>query len=129
MSRPHRILVVEDEQVLAENVKTYLTRGSPDVHIAADGRRALQMMESFAPDVIVLDYGLPGETGFQFYQDLVRHNTRPIACVMITGYPLESLTQPANKLGIRHLLCKPFSLAELQRMVDLSAAESEDRRI
>ena len=124
MSVTHRILVVEDEHVLAENVKTYLARRSPDVRIAADGPRAMEIIESFTPDVVVLDYGLPGENGLQFYRELVRHRARPIGCVMITGYPLEKITQPANMLGIRHLLCKPFSLAELQQLVELSAAEA-----
>lgn len=120
----HRILVVEDECVLAENVRTYLARRSPDVRIAADGRRAMEMVETFAPDVIVLDYGLPGENGLQFYRELVRHRSRPVGCVMITGYPLENVAPPANTLGIRHLLSKPFKLSELQQLVDLSAAEA-----
>lgn len=124
MSVTHRILVVEDERVLAENVKTYLARRSPDVRIAADGPRAMEIIESFTPDVVVLDYGLPGENGLQFYRELVRHRASPIGCVMITGYPLEKITPPANMLGIRHLLCKPFSLAELQQLVELSAAEA-----
>jgi len=119
-----RILVVEDERILAENVKTFLARRSPDVRIATDGRRAMQIIESFTPDVVVLDYGLPGENGLQFYRELVRHRARPIGCVMITGYAPENITPHANKLGIRHLLCKPFSLAELQQLVDLSAAEA-----
>lgn len=124
MSATHRILVVEDEHVLAENVRTYLARRSPDVRIAADSRRAMEMIETFTPDVVVLDYGLPGENGLQFYRELVRHHARPIGCVMITGYPLEKITPPANKVGIRHLLCKPFSLSELQQLVELSAAEA-----
>lgn len=124
VSLTHRILVVEDERVLAENVKTYLARCSPDVRIAPDGQRAMEIIESFTPDVVVLDYGLPGENGLQFYRDLVRNHARPIGCVMITGYPLEEITESANMLGIHHLLSKPFKLSELQQLVDLSAAEA-----
>ena len=124
MSLSHRILVVEDERVLAENVRSYLARRSPDVRVAGDGRRAMEMVESFTPDVVVLDYGLPGGNGLEFYRELVRDRARPIGCVMITGFPLENLTQPANMLGIRHLLSKPFSLSELQQLVELSAAEA-----
>ena len=124
MRLTNRILVVEDECVLAENVRAYLARRSPDVRIAGDSRSALEMVESFTPDVVVLDYGLPGDNGLQFYKELVRHRARPVGCVMITGYPLESISPPAKKLGIRHLLCKPFSLSELQQLVELSAAEA-----
>jgi DNA-binding response OmpR family regulator len=124
MSLAHRILVVEDEHVLAENVRIFLARRSPDVRIAGDGRSAMEMVESFAPDVVVLDYGLPGGNGLQLYRELMRGRARPVGCVMISGFPLEDLAEPANMLGIRHLLCKPFSLSDLQQKVELSAAEA-----
>lgn len=121
MSVAHRILLVEDEHVLAENVKTFLARRSSDVRIAANGRSAMEMIESFAPDVVVLDYGLLGENGLQVYREMVRHHNRPIGCVMVTGYPLEKIAPSANKLGIHYLLNKPFSLSELQQLIDQSA--------
>ena len=124
MSIAHRILVVEDECILAENIKTFLARLSPDVRIAANGPRAMEIIENCTPDMVVLDYGLPGGNGLQLYRELLRSRARPIGCVMITGYPLEKIAQPANRLGIRHFLCKPFGLSELQQLVDLSAAEA-----
>ena len=54
MGSAARILIVEDEEVLAENLKTYLSRQSADVRIACDASHALAMAESFAPDVVVL---------------------------------------------------------------------------
>ena len=54
----------------------------------------------------------------------MRDGVRPIGCVMITGYPPEKITPLANTLGIRCLLCKPFSLSELQQLVELSAADA-----
>jgi DNA-binding response OmpR family regulator len=124
MTFAHRILVVEDEHVLAQNVKSYLGRRSPDVRVAGDGRRAMEMIASFKPDVVVLDYGLPGENGLEIYSEMVRHRGRPIGCVMITGYPLERITPPAKKLGIHYVLSKPFSMAELQQLIDQSAEEA-----
>jgi two-component system response regulator AtoC len=124
VSLTQRILVVEDEHVLAQNVKTYLGRKCSDVRVAVNGRHAMEMIASFAPDVVVLDYNLPGENGLEFYKEMVRHRTRPIGCVMITGYPLEKITPPANELGIHHLLSKPFSLSELQQLIDQSADEA-----
>lgn len=120
----HRILIVEDEQVLAQNVKTYLGRLCPDVRIAADGRCAMETFESFEPDAVVLDYWLHGENGLQIYREMLRRRARPFACVMISGYPLERIAPPANRLGIHHLLCKPFGLAKLQQLIASSAAEA-----
>ena len=118
-----RILVVEDEYVLAQNLRAYLSRRYADVRIAADGERALEMIESFTPDIIVLDYGLPRINGLQTYSEIVRRRAGQIGCVVITGYPVESIAQRASALGIHHFLCKPFGLWELQQLVDLSARE------
>jgi DNA-binding response OmpR family regulator len=119
-----RILVVEDEDVLAQNVKTYLGRRSPDVRIAANGRLAMELLESFTPDVLVLDFNLPGDNGLQIYAEIMRRRTHPVGCVMITGCPLGNISRTANEMGIHHLLGKPFRLAELQRLVDATAEEA-----
>ena len=124
MKLAQRILVIEDEHVLAQNVKSYLGRRFPDVRIAPDGRCAMEINASFIPDVIVLDYNLPGENGLQIYKEMVRQRAAPIGCVMISGYPLEKITESAKKLGIRHLLSKPFSLLELQQLIDQTADET-----
>ena len=118
-----RILVVEDEYVLAQNLRAYLGRRSPEVRIAPDGERALEMIESFTPDIVVLDYGLPRINGLQTYTEIVRRRAQQIGCVVITSYPIESIAERANALGIHHFLCKPFGLWELQQLVDLSARE------
>lgn len=124
MSQARRILVVEQENVLAQNVKTFLRRRFSDVRVAGDGQRAMEMIASFAPDVVVIGYNLPGENGLKIYAEITRQRACPVACVMVTGYPLERISKTANELGIHHLLGKPFSLAELQRLVDQSAAEA-----
>lgn len=123
MSLAQRILVVEDECVLAQNVKTYLARRCPDVRIAANGAHVMQILADFTPDMVVLDLGLSGKNGFEIYQEMVRQRAGPIGCVMITGYPLEQITERANMLGIRHVLNKPFRLSELQQLIDQSAEE------
>ncbi|MBK5104410.1 MAG: response regulator [Burkholderiales bacterium] len=118
-----RILVVEDEVILARNVKTYLGRRFPDVRVAASGRCAIKMLDSFSPDVLVLDFHLPGQTGLQIYAEIMRNRTSPISCVMITGYPLESIAPSANELGIHCLLGKPFRLGDLEHLIYRSTEE------
>ena len=119
-----RILVVEDEFVLAQNLKHFLGRRSADVRVASGGQGALEMLESFSPDVVVLDYGLPLMNGLQTYTEIVRRRARRVGCVMITGYPLEIVAPHANERGIRHLLCKPFALSQLQQLIELSAEDA-----
>ncbi|GEM_PF-1013338 len=118
-----RILIVEDEGLLAENLKTFLGRRSPEVRIAPDGERALELLKTFTPEVVVMDLALPGIDGLEAYAEIVRRRARPVGCVMITGHPTDDLAERAGRRGIRHVLYKPFSLAELQRLVDRLAEE------
>jgi CheY-like chemotaxis protein len=121
---PQRILIVEDERVLAKNMKAYLSRGAIDVRTAADAAQALEILESFAPDALVMDYGLPGADGLQIYAEIVRRQARKIDCVMITGNPTEQIAEDARELGIRHVVCKPFRFSELQRLLEQATAAS-----
>lgn len=123
MSLLPKILIVEDENVLAENLKIFLGRSSPDVRIASDADQALKMLNSFAPDVVVMDLVLPGIDGLDAYSEIVRRSRRKIGCVMITGHPTDTLAESAEARGIRHVLCKPFRLTDLQQLVDQSADE------
>lgn len=121
---PRRILIVEDERVLAKNMKTYLSRGASEVRTAADAAQALEMLESFAPDLLVVDHGLPDVDGLQTYAEIVRRQARKIECVMITGNPTEQIAHDARELGIRHVVCKPFRFSELQRLLEEHTTET-----
>jgi DNA-binding response OmpR family regulator len=127
---PARILIVEDGSVLAKNMKTYLSRGASDVRTAADVAQALEMLDCFAPDALVLDYGLPNVDGLRTYAEIIRHQARKIECVMISGDSSEQLAQDAHDLGIRHIVCKPFRFSELQRLLEApteaSASDAPD---
>lgn len=115
---PPRILIIEDERVLAKNMKTYLSRGVSDVRTAADAGQALAMLDSFAPDALVLDYGLPDVDGLRTYAEIIRRQARKIECVLITGDSAEQLARDAHDLGIHHVICKPFRISELQRLLE-----------
>lgn len=123
MPPPARILIIEDEEILADNLKTFLGRRAPDVRIAPDAETAMAMLKSFTPDLVLLDYVLPGIDGLSAYRNIVRTSPRQPGCIMISGYLTDLVEKNARQLGIRHLLGKPFSFAELQHEVDLSSEE------
>ena len=123
MSPPARILIVEDEEVLADNLKSFLGRSTPDIRIAPDAEAAMEMLKFFTPDVVIMDYALPGIDGLRAYGDIVQASPQKPSCVMITGYPTDLMFESASQQGIRHLLCKPFGLAELQSAVNMSFEE------
>lgn len=126
MMSPPRILIVEDEPVLAENLRQYLSRHADDVRAVGDGESAVRMLDSFTPDAVVLDYGLPGMDGLQTYVEIARHGARHIASVMITGMFTEELAEKAKQTGISHLLCKPFSFSELHQLIEGAVVDAPD---
>ena len=63
---------------------------------------------------------VPEENGRQIDAEILRHSALPVSCVMIS----DRLSRHASWLGIRHLLGKPFALAELQHWFDLSALKT-----
>lgn len=113
-----KILVVEDEDQLAENLKVYLSRYTSNVQVASDARQAMEILKSFTPDVVVLDYGLPGINGLQTYTEIVHRHAPRAGCVMITGHPTESIDREAKQRGIQHILAKPFSFKDLLQLVE-----------
>lgn len=122
----NRVLVVDDEQTLAQNLQAYLQAQGLDVHVAHDGAAGIALAQRQAPDVIVLDFRLPDMEGFQVLET-VRKN-RQCHFVLITAHPTAEVRERAAELGVTHVLFKPFPLAELARAVfDLMGIERQHR--
>ena len=124
----NKVLVVDDEQLLAQNLQDYLQAQGLEVQIAHEGARAIGVAEGFAPDVVVFDYRLPDMEGFEVL-DTVRQN-RTCHFVLITGHPTTEVCDRARKRGVSHILFKPFPLAELARAIfDLLGVNRESGTI
>ena len=120
----NKVLVVEDEKLLAENLKDYLQAQGLEVRMAHDGGAAIGEAERFVPDVMVFDYRLPDMEGFEVL-DAVRLN-RKCHFVLITGHPTAEVCERARQLEVSHILFKPFPMAELARAVlDLLGRQRE----
>lgn len=116
MSASRRVLIVEDEDILAENLQAYLQRASCEARVASDGASALRTLEGFSPDVLVLDYRLPDMSGFQVL-DAIRMRGATANAILMTGQPRNEVYDEALRRGIEHILFKPFPLAELSKVV------------
>ena len=105
------VLVVEDEPKILEVVRDYLVDAGFSVTTAADGPSALDRARAVAPDLVVLDLGLPGLDGIDVAREL--HRRSPVPIIMLTARGDEVDRVLGLELGADDYLVKPFSPREL----------------
>lgn len=113
MFKNNKVLIVEDEEILAANIQTHIQRRGWEARIAPTGKHAVSSLGDFVPEVILLDYNLPDMNGFQILEAICAAHG-PCPCVLMTGHPTEHIIADAERLGIARILCKPFALAEVE---------------
>ncbi len=106
-----KILLVEDEAVLAETLRYNLQREGYEVLTASDGVQALDLARHAKPDLMVLDVMLPRLDGFTVCRILRKESTLPI--LMLTARQDEVDRIAGLELGADDYVVKPFSLGEL----------------
>ncbi len=124
------VLVVDDELKITRLVRDYLQQAGFSVIEANDGPGALSAARRHAPDLVVLDLGLPGLDGLDVTRTL--RSESPVPIIMLTARSEESDRIVGLELGADDYLVKPFSPKELVarvrallRRVDLSTESSD----
>ncbi len=108
-----RILIVEDEPALAENLYGYLERQGMVPDVAYDGHGALALLREAAFDGVVLDLGLPGLSGLDVLRAMRREPGLRRPVLVLTARERLEDKLLAFELGAEDYLVKPFSLAEV----------------
>lgn len=111
------VLIIEDETILAKNIRLYLERMGFDVRTAESAEDGQQQIEQFRPDIILLDYQLPGRNGLEFLAQLHRQDPG-IPVVMLTGQASVDMAVEAMKLGAVDFLTKPIVLGKLKLLIE-----------
>ena len=106
------ILVVEDETSIAEVVSLYLKRAGFNVQVAADGRKAMDLVEREQPDFIILDLMLPEVDGLTLTRWL-RDWSSDVPIIMLTARREEADRIAGLEMGADDYVVKPFSPQEL----------------
>jgi two-component system, OmpR family, response regulator len=109
---PVRVLVVDDEAYITDLVATALRYEGFDVESAPSGRVALKLVESFRPELIVLDVMLPDVDGFQV-QGRLRDGGRRLPVLFLTARDATEDKVRGLSIGGDDYVTKPFSLEEL----------------
>ncbi len=112
-----RILIVDDAGpvvVLCVNVLQalgYAVKG------ASRGEQAVEIMRKEPFDLMVLDYKMPGMSGFEVYEQ-ARRLYPNMSVILVTGHGTPEILNEANRLGFKAILLKPFTSDELRSAVE-----------
>lgn len=105
----HKVLIIEDNADARESLRVLVELGGHEVRTAADASEGLRIAESFAPDLVVCDIGLPDVDGYELVQSLrdklAGHATRFVA---LTGYGSAEDRDRALNAGFDSFLVKPL---------------------
>ncbi|HVS03134.1 MAG TPA: response regulator [Thermoanaerobaculia bacterium] len=114
-----RILVVDDNIDAAQGLAMLLEMKGHEVVTAFDGPQALEAARDEAPDVVLLDIGLPQMDGYEVARRL-RQGPRGQAMLLVavTGYGHERDRQRSIDAGIDHHLLKPVRIEELEGLLE-----------
>ncbi len=115
----HRILIVEDEQDIADLIKHALERGGDaEAEIVGSGDAALQVVRQQPPDLIILDLNLPVLSGREVCRILRTGDVAPhVPIIMLTARTSEDDRVAGLEQGADDYVTKPFSLRELSARV------------
>lgn len=116
-----RILVVDDNPDAAASLEALLTAMDQEVRSVSDGRTAVNIAESFEPDVVLLDIGLPYVNGYQIAMRLrARSKTHPLL-VAVTGWGQEEDRERTHKAGFDLHFVKPISEHALREVLETAS--------
>ncbi|MGH2771921.1 MAG: response regulator [Actinomycetota bacterium] len=111
MNGTNLVLVVEDEESLAEAISYNLQREGFGVVVAGDGRKALELFRSHRPQLVLLDFMLPEISGLDVCRTLRSESAVPI--LVLTAKVAEADKVAGLEMGADDYMTKPFSMREL----------------
>jgi two-component system response regulator AtoC len=114
---PGLVLIVEDESLLARNMKTFLERRGYEAETVDTVAKGFARYNELHPDAVLVDHNLPDATGLSLIGD-IRKTDRWTKLVMITAYGGVDVAVAAMKSGADDYLTKPVSLDEIAMVVD-----------
>ena len=110
----YRILLVEDEEPIRNMIRFALSRVGMDMLEAVDVKQARQILEHQLPDLVLLDWMLPDESGLVFLAELRKEATRSqVPVIMLTARAEEENRVRGLESGADDYVTKPFSPKEL----------------
>jgi CheY-like chemotaxis protein len=122
-----RILVVDDNVDSASSLATLLELSGHETHTVHDGLSAVDQALGFAPDVVLLDIGLPGIDGYEAARRIrAQAASRSMMLVAVTGWGQEEDRRRSREAGFDHHMVKPLRAAALEQLLATAPRRSAE---
>lgn len=119
-----RVLVVDDDPDVRESTALLLGLNGYEVRTADSGERAITLIDTFRPDVVLLDIGMPGENGYQVAQRIRRlAGGGDLLLIALSGYGRTEDLARSREAGFDHHLVKPLNLNVLCNLMETEFAD------
>jgi len=114
-----KVLIVDDEPNIVTALEFLLERRGYAVRVATNGEEALALVESYRPDVMLLDVMMPKRSGYEVCQKVrERPDMQHVKVVMLSAKGREAEVNKGLSLGADLYITKPFSTQELVERID-----------
>lgn len=110
-----KVLVIDDDVNICELLRLYLEKEGYSVKMGHDGEEAIQLFESFHPDLLILDIMLPRTDGLSVLKELRKKNNVPVIMLTAKGETFDKII--ALELGADDYVVKPFDAKEVMARV------------
>jgi CheY-like chemotaxis protein len=118
---PKRVLVADDNQDAADSLALVLEMVGCDVRAVYDGQQAVEAVQEFQPDIVILDINMPVMDGYQAARTIRSTSGQRTVLVAMTGAPGWETAAQARDSGFDAHFGKPVGFSELQRVLDLGS--------
>ncbi len=112
-----KLLIVDDEAGIVEEVKSFFEEEGYEVYTADTGKEGIEILERVQPDLILVDMKLPDMSGLNVLR-ICKTSYPAIKVIVDTGYVDQVMIDEAEKLGRDSFLQKPFDLELLRNEID-----------
>jgi CheY-like chemotaxis protein len=111
-TRALRVMIVDDNKDAADTLEAFLTMEGFSVAVAYDGAAALEKVQLHAPDVVLMDIGMPRMDGYEAAR-MLRAAGRPLRLIALTGWGQALDKAKAQEAGFDRHFVKPVDLATI----------------
>jgi DNA-binding response OmpR family regulator len=118
-SSVHRILIVDDTEDAAVSLEKILQILGHEARVCHDGHSALELIPQFQPDLVLLDIGLPGMSGYEVARRIRGHEWgRDLRLVALTGFGQEKDKINSRQAGFDEHIVKPAELSTIRELLN-----------